>query len=122
MALSPKVTRFIQSSFRSVWSLELLLLLKRDRAPATQDAIVGAMRASQLVVSQALESLVAAGLVSVSEGGEALYAPSSDDVAKLIEEREAVFAKRPDTVRRLIVAASSPGLTAFADAFRLGRD
>jgi DNA-binding GntR family transcriptional regulator len=122
MALSPKVTRFIQSSFRSVWSLELLLLLKRDRKPWTQDAIVEAMRASQLVVSQALESLVAAGLVTVGEGGEALFAPSSEDVAKLIEEAEALFAKRPDTVRRLIVAASSPGLTAFADAFRLGRD
>lgn len=122
MALSPNVTRFIQSSFRSVWSLELLLLLKRDRKPWTQDAIVEAMRASQLVVSQALESLVAAGLVTVGEGGEALFAPSSEDVAKLIEEAEALFAKRPDTVRRLIVAASSPNLTAFADAFRLGRD
>jgi DNA-binding FadR family transcriptional regulator len=122
MALSPKITRFIQSSFRSVWSLELLLLLKRDRTPASQDAIVETMRASQLVVSQALESLVAAGLVTVSEGGEARYAPSSEDVAQLIEETEALFAKRPDSVRRLIVAASSPGLTAFADAFRLGRD
>ena len=122
MTLSPNVTRFIQSSFRSVWSLELLLLLKRDRKPWTQDAIVNAMRASQLVVSQALESLVAAGLVTVSEDGKALYTPISEEDAKLIEETEALFAQRPDTIRRLIVAASSPGLTAFADAFRLGRD
>jgi DNA-binding HxlR family transcriptional regulator len=122
MALSPKVTRFIQSSFRSVWSLELLLLLKRDRKPWTEDEIVKAMRSSQLVVSQALESLVAAGLVSVSEAGEALYTPISEEDAKLIEETEALFARRPDTIRRLIVAASRPGLTAFADAFRLGRD
>ena len=122
MALSPKVTRFIQSSFRSVWSLELLLLLKRDPQPWTQDAIVEAMRASQLVVSQALESLVGADLVTVSDEGEALYRPISEEDAKLIEETEALFAQRPDTIRRLIVAASKPGLTAFADAFRLGRD
>lgn len=122
MALSPKVTRFIQSSFRSVWSLELLLLLKRDPRPWSQDAIVNAMRASQLVVSQALESLVAAGLVTVGDDGRAHYTPISEDEAKLIEETEALFAQRPDTIRRLIVAASRPGLTAFADAFKLGRD
>jgi len=122
MTLSPNVTRFIQSSFRSVWSLELLLLLKRDRKPWTQNAIVEALRASQLVVSQALESLVAAGLVTVGDDAQACFAPVSDDVAKRIDETEALYAKRPDAVRRLIVAASKPGLTAFADAFKLGRD
>ena len=122
MTLSPHVTRFIQSSFRSVWSLELLLLLKRDRKPWTQSDTVEALRASQLVVSQALESLVAAGLVTVGEDAEVRYAPVSDDVAKLIDETEALYAKRPDAVRRLIVAASKPGLTAFADAFRLRKD
>lgn len=122
MALSPNVTRFIQSSFRSVWSLELLLLLKRERKPWTQDAIVDALRASQLVVSQALESLAAAGLVAVEGDAQVQYAPVSGEVAKLIEETEALYAKRPDAVRRLIVAASKPGLTAFADAFKLGRD
>ena len=122
MALSPNVTRFIQSSFRSVWSLELLLLLKRERKPWTQSAIVEALRASQLVVSQALESLAAAGLVAVGDNAEVQYAPVSEEIAKLIEETEALYAKRPDAVRRLIVAASKPGLTAFADAFKLGRD
>ena len=120
MTLSPNVTRFIQSSFRSVWSLELLLLLKRDRKPWTQSGIVEALRASQLVVSQALESLVAAGLVTVGGDAGVQYAPVSDDVVRLIEETEALYAKRPDAVRRLIVAASKPGLTAFADAFKLG--
>ena len=122
MALSPTVTRFIQSSFRSVWSLELLLLLKRDRSSWTQAGIVDALRASQLVVSQALESLAIAGLVTVGDDGEVKYSPVSDEVEKLIEETEALYAKRPDAVRRLIVAASKPGLTAFADAFKLGRD
>jgi len=122
MTLSPNVTRFIQSSFRSVWSLELLLLLKRDRKPWTQNAIVEALRASQLVVSQALESLVAAGLVTVGDDAQARFAPVSDDVAMRIDEIEALYAKRPDAVRRLIVAASQPGLAAFADAFKLGRD
>jgi hypothetical protein len=120
MTLNPNVTRFIQSSFRSVWSLELLLLLKRNRAPWSQKGIVEALRASQLVVSQALESLAVAGLVAIRDDGQVQYAPVSDELARRIDETEALYAKRPDAVRRLIVAASKPGLAAFADAFKLG--
>ena len=35
---------------------------------------------------------------------------------------EALYAKSPDAVRRMIVAAANPGITAFADAFRLRKD
>ena len=30
--------------------------------------------------------------------------------------------RSPDAVRRMIVAATSPGITAFADSFRLRKD
>ena len=122
MTLNQKVARFIQSSFRSVWSLELLLLLKRDEGPWTREALVSALRASDLVVSQALASLVTAGLAAIDAEGRARYTPLSDDVAKLVAETETLYISRPDMVRRLIIAASTPGITAFADAFKLGRD
>ena len=35
---------------------------------------------------------------------------------------EAQYSKSPDAVRRIIVRATSPGLSAFSDAFRLGGD
>ena len=41
---------------------------------------------------------------------------------KLVEQAEALYATSPDAVRRMIVAASNPGITAFADAFRLRKD
>ena len=113
--------RFIGSSFQSVWALELLLILKRDRRLWPHDELVATMRASELVVSKAVDSLVAAGLASV-EGEEVIYMPINDDVATCVDELESLYAVRPDAVRRAIVSASSSGASAFADAFKLRKD
>ena len=112
---------FITSSFRSVWALELVLLLKRDPRPWQPSELVTTLRASELVVSKALDSLLAAGLASV-DGNAARYMPVNDQVAENVERTERLYAARPDAVRRAIVSASSGGLTAFADAFRLRKD
>jgi hypothetical protein len=119
--LSDEISRFIASSFRSVWALELLLVLKGDRRPWPPADLVTTMRASELVVSKALEGLVAAGLASFEDGG-AVYMPVNDEVAARVEELESLYAVRPDAVRRAIVSASAAGATAFADAFRLRKD
>lgn len=112
---------FITSSFRSVWALELLLLLKRDPRPWEHSELVTTLRASELVVTKALDSLLAAGLASI-DGNAARYMPVNDQVAEDVERTERLYAARPDAVRRAIVSASSVGLTAFADAFRLRKD
>jgi predicted transcriptional regulator len=116
-----EILRFIASSFRSVWALELLLVLKSEQRSWSHDELVATMRASELVVTRALAALEAAGLVS-NDGDEAQYMPVSDDVATLVTEAEALYAKRPDAVRRAIVSASSGDATAFAEAFRLRKD
>ena len=120
---SPKdpILRFIASSFRSVWGLELLLVLKRDRRPWSHQELVSTMRASDLVVTKGLAALEAAGLVA-NDGEQTQYMPVSDEVAALVDEAEALYAKRPDAVRRAIVAASSEGASAFANAFKLRKD
>ena len=113
--------RLIGSSFRSVWALELLLLLKRDPRPFPPAELISTLRASDLVVNKALDELVAAGLVSMEEGG-ALYMPVGEGTAKQIDEVEKLYAARPDAVRREIVSATSSGAAAFADAFRLRKE
>lgn len=118
---SDDLFRFIGSSFRSVWSLELLLLLKRDNRAWSRDELITALRASELVVNKALEELLAAGLISI-EGDQAVYQPAGADVRKAIDEAEKLYAARPDAVRRAIISSASSGATAFADAFRLRKD
>ena len=118
---SDDLLRLIGSSFRSVWALELLLLLKREPRTWTPEELVSALRASDLVVNKALDELVAGGLVSVDDEG-ARYRPVSDEVARQIGEIEKLYAARPDAVRRAIVSATSSGATAFADAFKLRKE
>jgi len=112
------VLRFIAASFPSVWALELLLTLRRDRRPWSHEELVSTLRASELVVSKALDALVAAGLASAEPGG-ALYLPANAEVDACIERVEQLYRTRPDSVRRAIVSATTSSATAFANAFKL---
>jgi hypothetical protein len=113
--------RFVTSSFPSIWTLELLLVLKRDRRSWSHQELVAALRASDLVVSNALASLVAGGLASLGSEG-AIYMPANDDVASYVERTEALYGVRPDAVRRAIVRGATRSASVFSDAFRLRRD
>jgi hypothetical protein len=115
------VLRFVAASFPSVWALELLLALKRERRAWSREELVATLRASELVVSRALEALVAAGLASFEDGG-AIYLPVNAEVDACVERVEQTYRSRPNAVRRAIIAASASSATAFADAFKLRRD
>ena len=122
MGADEEVTRFIQSSFPSVWSLEVLLLLRREQQGCSREQLVDALRASDLVINQALGSLVAGGLAVLDEARLATYRPASDEIAVLVDKTEDLYARKPDAVRRTIISGSMSGLTAFVDAFRLRKD
>ena len=115
------VLRFIAASFPSVWALELLLVLKGDRRGWEQEELVATLRASELVVSKALDALVVAGLASI-EGKGATYLPVNRDVESCVEQVEEMYRARPNSVRRVIVSAATSSANAFADAFKLRRD
>ncbi len=115
------VLRFISASFPSVWALELLLALKAERRPWTPQQLVATLRASELVVSRALDALVAAGLASIEDDG-AIYLPANSDIEECIERVEHIYRTRANAVRRIIISARTSGASAFADAFKIRRD
>jgi hypothetical protein len=115
------VLRFIAASFPSVWALELLLALKREHRVWTRAELLESLRASDLVVSKALDALVTAGLASM-EGGGAIYLPVNRQIEECVERAEYLYASRPNKVRRAIVAASASSAAAFANAFKIRRD
>ncbi len=119
MTSREELADFIRSSFRSVWSLELLLLIKREQRAWTITEIGAALRACELVGTICIESRTAAGLVAPESDQEIRFLPASADLRKLVEETESLYAKQPDAVRRLIIASSSGfSLADFANAFR----
>ena len=117
-----EIETFIGCRFRSIWSLDLIqFLYATPEESYTKEQLITALRASESVVSQSIASLAAAGLVLVD--GDRVRIHISDARSRgLIEGAIGLYAKSPDKVRRLIISAASPGITAFADAFRLRKD
>ena len=123
MPAGQELADFIRGHFRSVWSLELLLHLRRNQDKAWAEAeLVDVLRASQAVVATSVEGLLAGGLVVVEDEGQARYAPASRDLEERIAMTADLYARKPDAVRRLIVIPAQSGVAAFADAFRLWSD
>jgi DNA-binding IclR family transcriptional regulator len=115
-----EVLRYVAATFPSVWTLEVLLALKHQGDQCSRDDLVSRLRASDLVVSKALDALVAAGLVSI-DGDTVSYVPMNSGMAASVERTEELYRRRPRAVFRAIVLASTSSATAFADAFRLRR-
>lgn len=115
--------RFISSTFRSVWDLELLLELSRTPEESrTTEQLVSALRASDVIVAKGIDTLVAAGLILEESDGSVRFAPASAELAGSVAGALELYRARPDAVRRRIIASSTRGLEAFSDAFRIVGD
>ena len=117
-----EIANFIRGSFRSIWSLELLLYLKENSWQSfSHEQLVSHLRASDAIVSTSTASLLAAGLIVEDEAGTVRYSPASEELASLLDDTEALYRTRPDAVRRVIIVGAG-NLAAFADAFKLRKD
>ena len=113
----------IASGFRTVWALDLLTFLHENTDSSfTSDELIAALRASDVVVSQSVGNLAALGLVVVDSQGRVALHEASPQQAQLVRAAIDFYRRSPDKVRRLIVSQAAPGLTAFADAFKLRKD
>ena len=118
--MDENLAEFIETSFGSVWSLETLLFLRRERDRSwTREELVQQLRSSEAVVAEAVERLVVSGLLLADEAGAVRYAPASPDLERLSESLEAEYRKAPTAVRRVIVQTPLGKLRSFADAFKV---
>lgn len=123
MATDRDIEQFINDSFASIWDLELLSVILNDADKShTAEELVERMRASDQVVNQGIESLVAAGMSAIDSEGRLHFRPVNAEVDKCARKAVDFYARFPGRARRLMIARQSPGLAAFADAFRLRRD
>ena len=116
-----QVTALIRSAIRSVWALEMLLLMRRhaDRTWTT-DALVSELRASTVLVDQNIRQLLAAGLVRQEEEGF-IYGPAVPDLEQACADLEQAYRERPVAVVNMIVGQARDNVQSFADAFRFKR-
>lgn len=121
--LPAAVDRFLRSSIRSIWDLELLLLLHAQRARLwTVDDLVRELRASILIVADALGALQKAGVVSKTGSDAYQFWPISPELDRLVAEVASAYASAPAAVTETILSAPSANIRIFADAFKIKKD
>jgi biotin operon repressor len=117
------VLSFAGTSIRSVWTLEMLLLMSRSATRAwSAEALARELRASESIVSNGLSELQAAGLVIHEQGATFRYGPASAALDDLVRSLAQLYRERPFAVTRAIFASPSEKLRSFADAFRFKKD
>jgi hypothetical protein len=113
---------FVREHVRSVWALELLLLLKGDPDrcwPAVD--LVRELRASQTLVSDNLGRFQRSGIVVLDDKDCHRYAPASPVLDALCGALERAYRERPVSIINMIAAPPDP-LQGLADAFKFRGD
>lgn len=120
---SEDLRRFIRSSIRSIWALELLLLLRRRADTAwTVDALTGELRSSDRLVAEILAEFAQRGLVATENSNTYRYKPASDALDTIVGDLEHAYSERRIALIQEIVAAPNEKIQTLADAFRLKRE
>jgi hypothetical protein len=117
-----ELAQFVREHVRSVWAVELLLLLKRDperRWPP--EALTAELRASASLVVDNLQRFERSGLAMRDEDAGWRYAPASPVLAELADRLERAYRERPVSVINLIAAPPDP-IQGLADAFKFRGD
>ena len=116
------VLEFLRSAIKTIWSLELLLLMRRTRERAwTRDELERELRGSAKLVAETLTALEQTGLLR--DGGPTYqYSPASAELERLVDGLATAYANSPLQVIKAILEAPSDKLRDFANAFRLKRD
>lgn len=121
--LPAAIDRFLRAMICSVWELEVLLLLRVQRnRDWTLDDVVRELRASVLIVADALGNLQKAGLVSKTGSDAYRFWPASPELDRLVGEVADAFANTPVAVTEAILSAPNANIRIFADAFKIKKD
>ncbi|BAI75442.1 hypothetical protein AZL_c01490 (plasmid) [Azospirillum sp. B510] len=119
MVLSDDALTLLRGSIRSVWALELILLLRRtpDRDWSNAE-LVSELRGSEVVVQDALAGFLGAGLLVALADGRHRYRPAAPLLDQWVGEIGQAYASRPSAIIREIFAAPGNKVQIFADSFR----
>jgi hypothetical protein len=118
----PGFLGLVRQHIRSVWSLELLLLL-RSRPSETwrPEALVRELRASSPLVAGCLAELQGSGLAA-TDGGGWRFAPASPELERFCDQLAEAYQTRPVALIHMIAAPSQVQNLANAFRFKGGDD
>lgn len=113
------VLAFVRATIRSVWTLEILVLMYQDQQHAWQVAeLAAALRANSRVAQEGLAVLEAAGLVRGDPSDGYRCHPASAPLENAAREVVDLYSRKPVAVVKTILTAPTDKIQTFADAFR----
>lgn len=117
----PGFLALLSEHVRSVWSLELLLLLRRQPERCwSPEELVRELRSSKGLVAGNLTRFEAGGLAVREEGGCFRFAPAGPVLADFCDRLAEAYDVRPVSIIKLI--ASQGRIQGLADAFKFRGD
>lgn len=117
MSEDADLAAFVREHMRSVWAVELLMLLRRDPDRSwPPDALVAELRASMTLVNDNLASFERSGLAVRDDDGRWRYAPAAAVLDQLARRLEEAYRERPVAIINLI--ARPDPIQGLADAFK----
>ena len=118
----PGFLGLVRKHIRSVWSLELLLLLRSRPGEAwPPELLVRELRASAGLISGCLQRLQESGLAA-HEGGAWRFAPVSPELERFCDQLAEAYQTRPVALINTIAAPSQVQDLANAFKFKGGDD
>ena len=116
--LSDDALNFLRNSIKSVWSLELLLFMKKNTFRSwSADDLIRELRSSATVVQEVLATFQHAGLVTMEPDGCYRYQPAAALLDQWAGEIDAAYTQRPSAVIKVIFSAPDSKVQIFADSF-----
>jgi hypothetical protein len=121
--LSEQLRKFIQANVRTVWALEILLLLGRSAERSwTVDELNRELRGSVGLVLDVLGKFEQLGLTTREADQRYRWAPASAELERLSRDLVSLYATHPFTVIKAITEAQTERIQTLADAFKIKKD
>lgn len=124
MTVGDAASAFLRDHIDSFESLEILLLLRRERTPYTAEELSRRLKTRAPLIDDALASLVRARLVNADQNVLTLYTYADEDSARdaIVGSLDRIYRDEPIQIMRLmstnaIERLRTSTIRAFADAF-----
>ena len=121
--ISQELKTFLKEHIHSVFSLEVLLLLRRERSRSLTAAEVAVELGIENDVAQQLSELSSAHLICTANNDVAKYryAPVDERLESLVDQLAAAYAKQRVPILSLILTEHADRIRGFVEAYRLNR-
>ncbi|HKT20396.1 MAG TPA: hypothetical protein VJR47_20240 [Stellaceae bacterium] len=120
--LPDDVVNFIRDAIGSIWALEQLLLMHRERGRSwSVDELTRELRSSLGIVGRVLQQFERVGFAEQTEGRYRYHAATRELDAQ-VERLVAHYRQFPVAVMQTILESPNHKIQLFADAFRIKKE